>query len=90
MITCISAIKYKLKRIAQLEITDLSKSSCTWAMGCAHYAGFTVWGMAGFAGTCTHNAVTVSFNDASLPDTARLCKMMQPKGLTLSSWRVFT
>lgn len=56
----------------------------------ARYAGFSVWLMAGFAGTCARNAVTGSFNDASLPISVRLRKMMQPKGLPLSSWRVFT
>ncbi len=56
----------------------------------ARYAGFSVWVMAGFAGTCSNNAATGSFNDASLPVTARLRKMMQPKGLPPSSWRVFT
>lgn len=56
----------------------------------ARYAGFAVWVMAGFAGTCSNNAATGSFNDASLPVSVRLRKMMQPKGLPLSSWRVFT
>lgn len=56
----------------------------------ARYAGFSVWVMAGFAGTCSRNAVTGSFNDTSLPVTMRLRKMIQPKGLPLSSWRVFT
>lgn len=54
------------------------------------YAGFSVWIMAGFAGTCSNNPATGSFNDASLPVSVRLRKMMQPKGLPLSSWRVFT
>lgn len=56
----------------------------------ARYAGFAVWVMPGFAGTCSRNAVAGSFNDASLPVTVRLRKMMQPKGLPPSSWRVFT
>jgi len=56
----------------------------------ARYAGFSVWIMAGFAGTCANNPATGSFNDASLPVSARLRKMMQPKGLPFSSWRVFT
>lgn len=56
----------------------------------ARYAGFSVWVLAGFAGTCSRNAATGSFNDASLPVTVRLRKMMQPKGLPVSSWRVFT
>lgn len=56
----------------------------------ARYAGFSVWAMAGFAGTCSNNAATGSFNDASIPVTARLRKMMQPKGLPLTAWRVFS
>ena len=56
----------------------------------ARYAGFSVWAMVGFAGTCSNNAATGSFNDASLPAAVRLSKMMQPKGLPPSSWRVFT
>jgi GT2 family glycosyltransferase len=56
----------------------------------ARYAGFSVWVMAGFAGTCSRNAVAGSFNDAGLPIAVQLRKMMQPKGLPPSSWRVFT
>jgi GT2 family glycosyltransferase len=56
----------------------------------ARYEGFSVWVMAGFAGTCSRNAVSGSFNDAGLPVAVRLRKMVQPKGLPLSSWRVFT
>jgi GT2 family glycosyltransferase len=56
----------------------------------ARYLGFSVWVMAGFAGTCSNNAEAGSFNDASLPVTVRLRKMMQPTGLPPSSWRVFT
>lgn len=56
----------------------------------ARNAGFSVWVMPGFAGTCANNSSTGSFNDASLPVTVRLRKMMQPNGLPPSSWRVFT
>jgi len=56
----------------------------------AQCAGFAVWVMAGFAGTCSNNAVTGSYKDVSLPLTVRLHKMMQPTGLPLSSWRIFT
>jgi len=56
----------------------------------ARSAGFSIWIMPGFAGTCARNPVTGSFNDASLPISMRLRKMMHPKGLPLSSWRVFT
>lgn len=56
----------------------------------AGYAGFSVWVMAGFAGTCSNNDATGTFNDARLPVNVRLRKMMQPKGLPLTAWRVFT
>ena len=56
----------------------------------AQRAGFSVWVMPGFAGSCSHNSVTGSFNDASLPVVVRLRRMSQPKGLPLSSWQVFT
>lgn len=56
----------------------------------AGYAGFSLWVTSGFAGTCSHNSAIGSFNDSSLPVYVRLRKMMQPKGLPLSSWRVFT
>lgn len=56
----------------------------------AQYAGFRVWLMPGFAGVCSKNSVTGSFNDAALPMSARLRQMWQPKGLPISSWRVFT
>jgi GT2 family glycosyltransferase len=56
----------------------------------AGYAGFEVWVMPGFVGTCSNNPATGSFNDAALPVSVRLRKMLQPKGLPLRSWRVFT
>lgn len=56
----------------------------------ARYEGFSVWLMPGYAGTCTTNAITDTFNDTTLPLTVRLGKMMQPKGLPSSAWRVFT
>ena len=56
----------------------------------ARYAGFSVWVMAGFAGTCSRNVMADSFSDAGLPVALRLRKMMHPKGLPPSSWRIFT
>jgi len=56
----------------------------------AGYAGFTAWVMPGYVGTCSNNPATGSFNDASLPVTLRLKKMLSPKGVPLKSWRVFT
>jgi GT2 family glycosyltransferase len=56
----------------------------------ARKSGVSVWVMPGFAGRCENNPTTGTFNDDNLPVSARLRKMMQPKGLPLSSWRVFT
>lgn len=56
----------------------------------ARMAGFSVWIAPGFAGTCSNNAATGSFNDRNLTVSTRIRKMMGPKGLPLSSWRVFT
>lgn len=56
----------------------------------AGYAGFSVWVMPGYVGTCSNNPATGSFNDASLSVSIRLKKMLSPKGVSLTSWRVFT
>jgi GT2 family glycosyltransferase len=56
----------------------------------AGYAGFAVWVMPSFAGTCSNNAVDSSFNDASLSISTRLKKILSPKGVPLTSWRIFT
>lgn len=56
----------------------------------AGYAGYQIWVMPGYAGTCSNNSNEGSFNDASLSVSVRLRKMKQPKGLPLPSWRVFT
>ena len=56
----------------------------------ARAAGFTVWVAPGFVGTCSNNSPVGSFNDVTLPATVRLKKMLQPKGVPLASWRVFT
>jgi GT2 family glycosyltransferase len=56
----------------------------------ARAAGFSVWVAPGFAGSCSNNSPIGSFNDAALPLPVRLRKMLQPKGLPIRSWRVFT
>lgn len=56
----------------------------------AGYAGFSVWVMPGFVGSCANNPAAGSFNDAALPVSVRLRKMLQPKGVPLRPWRVFT
>lgn len=56
----------------------------------AGYAGYQIWVMPSYAGTCSNNSSEGSFNDASLSVSERLRKMKQPKGLPLTSWRVFT
>ena len=84
-----------IPRVIAKEVGNLDKEFLH-AMGDQDYglrarnAGFSVWIMAGFVGTCSNNAVTGSFNDANLPLAARVHKMLQPKGLPPSSWRVFT
>jgi len=56
----------------------------------AQDAGFSIWVMPDYAGICDNNPVTGSFNDPLLSVTLRLRKMLQPKGLPLKSWRIFT
>jgi len=56
----------------------------------ARDAGFSIWVMPGYAGICVNNSATDTFNDPSLSVTLRLRKMLQPKGLPLTSWRIFT
>jgi len=54
------------------------------------YAGFSVWVMPGFAGTCSNNPATGTFNDAHLNVIKRFRKILQPKALPIIAWRVFT
>jgi len=56
----------------------------------ARYAGFSVWINAGYIGVCGNNSSEGSFNDPTLSVTVRLRKILQPKGVPLRSWRVFT
>lgn len=52
--------------------------------------GCQLWVMPGFAGTCSRNASRETFVDPALPLRQRLKKMLEPKGLPLSSWKVLT
>lgn len=56
----------------------------------ARHAGFKIWLMPGFAGTCSNNPADDLHGNASLPASVRLRKMMQPTRLPPASWRVFT
>lgn len=56
----------------------------------ARIAGFAVWVMPGFAGTCARNPPSGTFNDTSLPMSVRWKKIRHPKGLPLASWGVYT
>jgi GT2 family glycosyltransferase len=53
-------------------------------------AGCTLWVMPGFVGTCSTNSLTGTFNDRTLPLRIRLRKMLEPKGLPISSWKALT
>ena len=53
-------------------------------------AGYQLWVMPGFAGTCSWNASRDTFIDATLPLHQRLKRMLGPKGLPLASWKVLT
>lgn len=53
-------------------------------------AGFSLWIMPGFVGTCSINAIAESFNDTRLPLSERFRKILQPKGLPLFPWYIFT
>jgi GT2 family glycosyltransferase len=53
-------------------------------------AGFRIWVMPGFAGTCSMNSPAGTYEDPRIPLGERLRKMMQPKGLPPRSWRTLT
>jgi GT2 family glycosyltransferase len=53
-------------------------------------AGFRIWLMSGYAGTCSLNSPAGTFEDPRVPLRLRLQKMMQPKGLPVRPWRVLT
>lgn len=56
----------------------------------ARKAGFRIWVMPGYAGTCSTNSVCGTFDDESMSLPRRLKKMMQPKGLPIRSWAILT
>ena len=66
------------------------------AMGDTDYAlrtanaGLSVWIAPGVVGFCAQNSACGSFADQALPLRKRLKNMMDPKGLPLRSWLVFT
>lgn len=53
-------------------------------------AGFGIWVMPGYAGTCSMNSPSGTYEDPRVPLRQRLRKMMQPKGLPVRSWRILT
>jgi GT2 family glycosyltransferase len=53
-------------------------------------AGFRIWVMPGFAGTCSVNSIAGTYQDPKMPLGKRLRRMLQPKGLPIRPWRVFT
>lgn len=53
-------------------------------------AGFRIWVMPGFAGTCSMNSPAGTYLDPHVPLRERLRQMMQPKGLPPRAWRVLT
>jgi GT2 family glycosyltransferase len=55
-----------------------------------HKAGFGIWVMPGYAGTCAMNSPSGTYEDPRVPLRQRLRKMMQPKGLPVRSWRILT
>ncbi len=53
-------------------------------------AGFGIWIMPGYAGTCSTNSPQGTYEDPRMPIRQRLGKMMQPMGMPIRSWRVLT
>ncbi len=51
-------------------------------------AGCKLWVMPGYAGTCSTNPTTGTYNDRTLPLRRRLGAMLGPKGLPLSAWKI--
>lgn len=56
----------------------------------AKNAGYSLLVTPGFVGDCSHNPVTGTYLDASLPLGVRWTKMMSRKGLPIQSWLRFT
>ena len=55
----------------------------------ARKAGYAVWIMPGYAGTCPKNSDDGSFRDSSLPILNRIKKMRSVKGLPPREWTIF-
>ena len=53
-------------------------------------AGCKLWVMPGFVGFCSWNTGTDTYNDRALSLLPRLRKMLGPKGLPFTPWRVLT
>lgn len=57
----------------------------------ARAAGYSVWVIPGYAGTCVNdNPISGSFNDVALPLAVRMRKILSPKGLPPRAWLVLT
>lgn len=54
----------------------------------ARAAGYGLWVMPGYAGTCTGNPATGTYKDTTLPLSKRWEKMRSPKGLPLAQWKL--
>lgn len=53
-------------------------------------AGFDIFVLPAYVGTCTRNSIDGTFMDKSLPLERRWKHMLSPKGLPIRSWLVFT
>jgi len=56
----------------------------------ARRAGFGIYVMPGFAGTCSMNSPRGSFEDPGVPLLQRLKKIAHPKGMPIDAWRILT
>jgi GT2 family glycosyltransferase len=54
------------------------------------YAGFSVWVMPGFAGTCPNNQLNRTFSDRNNTKIERLKAILHPKILPPKAWWIFT
>jgi GT2 family glycosyltransferase len=56
----------------------------------ARAAGYELWVMPGYAGTCAGNPSVGTYRDAKLALSERWKKMQSPKGLPFSQWKLMT
>lgn len=56
----------------------------------ARRAGFGIYVMPGFAGSCSMNSPGGSFEDPGVPLFQRLKKIAHPKGMPIDAWRILT